>query len=166
MVHPTTGITISSYKCLMHNPTTAEIWQTAFGKDFGGMAPSNEKPGQKGMTSIFIMIHLEIAKISKNQTISFAHVVVNSWPQKTDLHCIWITADGNLINYLGELLARTAKLTTSKLMWTSVLSTEGANYMCLDINFLSHCCLERICSSGGSIGQTWSSLEIGGRTFS
>jgi hypothetical protein len=38
MVHPVTGETISSYKKLMHNPATAKIWQTAFGKDFGGMA--------------------------------------------------------------------------------------------------------------------------------
>jgi hypothetical protein len=37
-VHPVTGRTISSYKKLMHNPATAEVWQTAFGKDFGGMA--------------------------------------------------------------------------------------------------------------------------------
>jgi hypothetical protein len=38
MVHPIMGRTISSYKILMHNPATAKGWQTAFGKDFGGMA--------------------------------------------------------------------------------------------------------------------------------
>ena len=38
MVHPTMGETISSYKKLMNDPTTMEIWQTAFGKDFRGMA--------------------------------------------------------------------------------------------------------------------------------
>ena len=36
MVHPTTGETISSYKRLMHDAATAEVWQTAFGKDVGG----------------------------------------------------------------------------------------------------------------------------------
>jgi hypothetical protein len=46
MVHPMTGETISSYKCLMHDPATAEIWQTEFGKDFGGMAQGDEKTGQ------------------------------------------------------------------------------------------------------------------------
>jgi hypothetical protein len=34
MVHPMTGETISSYKKLMNDPATMEIWQTAFGKDF------------------------------------------------------------------------------------------------------------------------------------
>jgi len=61
-----------------------------------------------------------------------------------DLHCIRITAGGNLINYPGELMTRTADLTTSKLMWNSVLSTEGAKYMCLDIkNFYSTAPLDR-----------------------
>ena len=34
MIHPTTSETISSYKLLMHDPETAEVWQTAFEKDF------------------------------------------------------------------------------------------------------------------------------------
>jgi hypothetical protein len=38
MIHPNTGETISSYEHLMHNPATSEVWQTVFGKDFGGMA--------------------------------------------------------------------------------------------------------------------------------
>jgi len=54
MVHPTTGETISSYKRLMHDPTTAEVWQTAFGKDFGVMAQEgDEKTGQKGTNSLY-----------------------------------------------------------------------------------------------------------------
>ncbi len=35
--------------------------------------------------------------------------------------------------YKGSTSTRTADLTTSKLLWNSVLSTEGAKYMCLDI---------------------------------
>jgi hypothetical protein len=66
MVHPTTGETITSYKRLMNNPETAKIWQTAFGKDFGGMAQGNDKTGQKGTNSIFGMKHEEIAT-AKNE---------------------------------------------------------------------------------------------------
>jgi hypothetical protein len=32
----------------MHDPATSEIWQTAFGKDFWGMAQGNNKTGQEG----------------------------------------------------------------------------------------------------------------------
>ena len=37
-----------------------EIWQTAFGKDFGGMAQGYNKMGQKGTNAIFLMTHTEI----------------------------------------------------------------------------------------------------------
>jgi hypothetical protein len=42
-----TGEILSSYKRLMHNPATAEVWQTAFGKDFGGMAQGDNKTDRK-----------------------------------------------------------------------------------------------------------------------
>jgi len=45
-----------------------------------------------------------------------------------------ITAGGNLIEYPSELTTRTADLTTSKILWNSVLSTEGAKFMGIDIS--------------------------------
>jgi hypothetical protein len=45
-----TGETITSYKKAMKDPATAEIWQTAFGKEFGGMAQGNDKTKQKEQT--------------------------------------------------------------------------------------------------------------------
>ncbi len=133
MVHPITGKTISSYKWLMKDPTTAEMWQMAFGKDVGDMAQGDQKTEQKGTNSIFVMTHDKISRIPKGQTVTYVRVVIDFCPQKEDPHCIQITAGGNLIKYPGELLTRTADLTTSKLMWNSVLSTKDAKYMCLDI---------------------------------
>jgi hypothetical protein len=133
MVHPTTGKTISSYRKLMYNPATSKVWQMAFGKDFGGLAQGDNKTGQKGANSIFDMTHNEIKRIPPNRMVTYARVVVDFCPPEADPHRIRITAGGNLINYPDELSTRTADLTTSKLMWNSVLSTEGAKYMCLDI---------------------------------
>ena len=96
------------------------------------------------MNSIFVMTHAEIPHIPKNQTITYAHLVVDFWPHKAHPHRIHITTSGNLINYPGKLSASTAKLATSKLMWNSILSTEGAKYMCLDIkNFYLNAHLDR-----------------------
>jgi hypothetical protein len=47
VVHPVTGKHITSYKQLMNDPVMAKMWQTAFGKDFGGMALGNDKTGKK-----------------------------------------------------------------------------------------------------------------------
>ncbi len=38
-----------------------------------------------------------------------------------------------MIKYKGGMLTRMADLTTSKMLWNSMLSTDGAQYMCLDI---------------------------------
>ena len=144
MIHPTTGETISSYKKLMNDPATMEIWQTAFGKDFGGMAQGDNKTGQRGTNAIFVMTHAEILLIPADRTITYARVVVDFRPQIADPHRICITAGGNLINYPGKLTTQTADLTTSKLMWNSVLSTKGTKYMCLDIkNFYLTAPLDR-----------------------
>jgi hypothetical protein len=60
MVHPITGDTISSYKKLMHDPATVETWQTAFGKDFDGMAQGDDKMSQKGTNAMYVMTHKDI----------------------------------------------------------------------------------------------------------
>ncbi len=122
MVHPVTGRTISSYKKLMHDPATAEVWQTAFGKDFGGMAQGCNKTGQKGTNAM-----------AAKKKFTHANPVVNYCPQKEDPHRIRITAGGNLINYKVNASVQTADLDTAKLHWNSVVSTKDARYMCLDM---------------------------------
>ncbi len=63
-----------------------EIWQTAFGKDFGGMAQGDTKMEQHGTNSIFVITHTEILLIPADCTITYARVVVNFCPQKLDPH--------------------------------------------------------------------------------
>jgi hypothetical protein len=63
MVHPITGETRSNYKKKMHDPAMADIWQTAFGKDFSGMAQRDNKTGQKGTNAIFVLNHDEIKTV-------------------------------------------------------------------------------------------------------
>ncbi len=60
-----------------------EIWQTAFGKDFGGMAQGDNKTGQHGTNSIFVMTHAEILLIPADRTITYARVVVDFCTHKT-----------------------------------------------------------------------------------
>ena len=55
------SIAMEPTKALMNNPATAEVWQTAFGKDFGGMAQGNNKTGQRGTNAMFVMTRDEVA---------------------------------------------------------------------------------------------------------
>jgi hypothetical protein len=58
MVHPITGETISSYKRMMRDLTTAETWKTAFGKDFGGITQGDLKTGQKVLGEVAVPVTL------------------------------------------------------------------------------------------------------------
>jgi hypothetical protein len=99
------------------------------------MVQGDLKMGPKGTISIFVVTHEEILHILPSQRVTYARIVVDFWPQKVDPHRIWITIRENLINYPGELSTRTVDITTSILMWNSILSTERARYMFLDLIF-------------------------------
>ena len=91
------------------------------------------------------MNHEKIARMhAEGRVPTYARVVVEFRPQKEDPNRVRITAGGNLIKYPGELTTRTADLTTTKIAWNSVLSTEGAKYACLDVgNFYLETPMER-----------------------
>jgi hypothetical protein len=118
----------------MHDPKTAEVWQMAFGKDFHGMAQGDNKTGQKGTNSVFVMTHEEIDVAMKaGHKWTYAHIVINYQLQKANPNWIHIGVGGNLITYRGNTFTCTADLTTSKLLWNSILSTNRAWYMCINI---------------------------------
>ena len=132
--HPVTGETITKYKKLINIPQMREVWTTAFGKEFGNLAQGDDKTGEKGTNSIFVMSHEDIANIPKGRIVTYGRIVIDYRPQKADPNRVRITAGGNLIkDYPGELTTRTADLTTSKILWNSILSTEGALFMGVDI---------------------------------
>jgi hypothetical protein len=88
MAHPVTSRTIKSYKKLMHDPATAEVWQTAFGKDFGGMAQGCNKMEQRGTNSMFVMMHDEIMHALADFFFTYANPIIDYCPQKDDPHRI------------------------------------------------------------------------------
>ena len=90
------------------------------------------------------MNHDEIANIPKDCVVTYARVVVDFRPQKDEPKQVRITVGGNLIKYPGELTTRTADLTTSNILWNSVISTEDAKFAALDVgNFYLVTLLER-----------------------
>ncbi len=85
------------------------------------------------MNDMFVMKPEEVNHTPAARLATYANIVVDYQPQKDDPYQICITAGGNLINYPGELTTPTADITTSKLHWNSILSTQQAKYMCLDL---------------------------------
>ena len=133
VTHPITGETITTYKKLIADPLTATTWARAFGKEFGNLAQGDAETNTPGTDSIHVLTLQQIQHIPTDRTITYARIVVDYQPQKADPNRVRITAGGNLITYPGELTTRTADLTTTKILWNSVISTPHAKYLCLDI---------------------------------
>ncbi len=87
----------------------------------------------KGTNTVKFMTLEEIAKISKDWTVTYTRIVPDYRPQKKDPNRVHITAGGNLIDYPFELTNRTVDFTTSEIIWNSVASTLDARYMCRDV---------------------------------
>ena len=144
VVHPVTWETITQYKKLQVDPLLHKLWGTAWGKEFGNMAQGNKLTNTPGKNSIFVMSHDEIGRIPEDCTVTYAKIVVNFRPQKADPNQVRITVGGNLINYPHKLTTRTANLTTFKVIWNRVLSTENAHFMGINIkNFYPRTPLDR-----------------------
>ena len=136
VIHPITGETITKYKKLAADPATWAVWTTEFGKEWGNLTQGDNKTRTKGTDSLILLNHDEIQNIPTNRTVTYAKIVVEYRPHKEDPNRVRITAGKNLINYPGELTTRTADLTTTKILWNSLLSTENVKYMCIDIKNL------------------------------
>jgi hypothetical protein len=80
------------------------------------------------------MTHTEIKQAyAEKVTFTYAKIVVDFRPQKEDPYRIRTTAGGNLLTYKGNVSTRMVDQSTSKLLWNSVLSMDGAKFVCLGI---------------------------------
>jgi hypothetical protein len=133
VVNPENGETLTKYEQLLKVPALKQIWAKAMCKELGRLAQGYE--GDPGTETIHFMTIEEIKRIPKDRTVTYARIVVDYRPQKKDPNRVRITVGGNLLkdDYPGELTTRTADLTTSKILWNSTISTDGARYMTADV---------------------------------
>ena len=120
VIHPTTGKIISKYKELANDPEMCEVWMTAFGKEFGGLAQGDNKTGEKGSNSIFVLDHEGIKNIQKDRKVTYGRLLVDHREQKEDPNQVQLTAGGKLISYPGE--------TTTKLQISQRQKYYGTAY--------------------------------------
>ena len=108
-----------------------------------GRLTQGYKDAKETNTIRFLSLN-EIPSIPRDRVVTYARIVVDYRPQKADPNRVRITVGGNLIEYPYELTTRIADLTTSKVMWNSVISTPGSRYICADVkNFYLETPLDR-----------------------
>ena len=55
----------------------SEMWRTAFIKEFGGLAQGDNKTGEKGSNSIFVLDRRRIENISKYRKVTHGQLVMD-----------------------------------------------------------------------------------------
>jgi hypothetical protein len=106
------------------------VWNKAAENECGRLAQGVGGRIQRSNTIFFIPRQT----VPKGKIITYGHFLVDIRPNKTETHRVRLAVGGNLIQYPGDVSTRSADLTTSKCLWNSTISTEGAKYMCLDVN--------------------------------
>ena len=103
------------------------------------MAQEDKRIEAIGTNTFKILRPDQVFLIQNDRVVTYANIVVDYRPHKEDPNHARITAGGNLIIYPGKLKTGTVDITTSKILWNSVLSTKNEKYMCLDIKYFYVC---------------------------
>jgi hypothetical protein len=75
------------------------------------------------------------SNIPKGPKVTYGSFVVDIKDKKEEKERTRLTVGGDLIEYPGDQLTRAAGLTTAKILINSVISTLGAKFLGIDINF-------------------------------
>ena len=110
---------------------TRGVWNIAFGKECGNFAQGDYKIEKKGKNSLFVLDHNKIRQIPTDLTVTYANISVDYSPQNKDPNRVRITSGRNLINYPGEITTRAADLTSSEILWNSIISIINTKRMCV-----------------------------------
>jgi hypothetical protein len=71
-------------------------------------------------------------QVPSDRTAIYGRIIATIRPQKSETHCVCLTASGNLIDYPGDVSTHTADMTTDKVLFNSVISTPEARFMSTD----------------------------------
>ena len=86
-----------------------------------------------GTNTIYFIDESEIPR-DKLKQVTYARIVVDYKPHKTEKNSTRVTVGGDRIHCDYNISAPTCSLPTIKLLWNSVLSTPGAKYFTMDIS--------------------------------
>jgi hypothetical protein len=118
------------YRDLMkcdHN--TVATWERSFANELGRLSQGIRD--QKGTNTIFFVPK---SKVPTGRTVTYGRIVCDLKPHKTEKERTRLTVGGNLIDFPGDVSAKTADLTTAKCLFNSVISTRDARFMLIDIS--------------------------------
>jgi hypothetical protein len=106
----------------IRDKSTKKKWTHSFANKLGRLAQQGVAEPHKGTGTIFFIPH---ADVPKDRKATYGCIVVAIRPQKKEVERTRLTMGRNLINYPSKVSTRTAGLTTTKILFNNVLSTEA-----------------------------------------
>jgi hypothetical protein len=121
VINEETGSSLE-YLHLINDASTFTIWNEAAANESGRLAQGVGNRIDGSNTLFFIPRQA----FPKGKIVTYGRFVVDIRPNKSEVHCVRLTVGGNLIQYQGDVSTRSADLTTSKCLWNSTISIDGA----------------------------------------
>ena len=115
----------------MKNPKYCQLYATSYSKELGSLAQG--MPGKAEGTNTIYFIDKADIPAERWKDVTYGRVVVAYLPEKSDSYQTRITVGGNLIAYPGDCGTPTVDLLTVKLLINSIISTQGAKFMTIEI---------------------------------
>jgi hypothetical protein len=127
VIHPVTGKEME-YSALVKDPRLQPLWTREFGNECGRLFQGiRDIPGTD--TCFFI----KLTNIPKDRKITYGKIVCDYKPHKKEKERVRLTVGGDRLDYSGDVATSTADITTFKILINSILSTEDAAMMMMDI---------------------------------
>ena len=108
-----------------------DIWKTSLTNDLGRLAQGVGTIMSTGTNTVFFIPR---SAIPAGRTVAYSQLFANIRPHKTETHRVRVTVDGNRLDFPGGTTTNCARLTTTKCLFYSTISTPGACFITLDNN--------------------------------
>ena len=121
-----------NYRQLRRDPKYNIQWDKSAANEFGRLADGVGNR-VKGTKTIEFIRKCDVPQ-SRMKDVTYGSFVCNVRNEKTEKNRTRFVVGGNHINYPGEVTAPTAEILVAKLLFNSVISTNGAKFMTIDIS--------------------------------
>jgi Reverse transcriptase (RNA-dependent DNA polymerase) len=127
-VNPDTNA-LADYKELQAS-SDGHHWQNSCSDEIGRLAQGRQPTMPLGTDTMHFIAR---DQIPPGRSITYLPIVCDDRPQKTETRRVRFTVGGDRVDYPFDVSTKTAALTTVKILLNSVISTEGAKFMTIDI---------------------------------
>jgi hypothetical protein len=128
VLDPITGQSLE-YRQLSQGPTK-DKWIHGFANEIGRLA---QGIGTRMPTGTDTIHFIKREQVPSDRKVTYGRIVATIRPQKSETHPVRLTVGGDLIDYPGDVSTPTADMTTTKILFNSVISTPDARFMCTDV---------------------------------